>query len=237
MIALIVGGSGGIGQALASTLISMGYDVHATYHRTAPPNSTPVGAKGIQWHQCDVTNEAQIEKLASQFPSVDILINTVGILHTSEQKPEKSITQLDPDAFLNSMAHNALPTLLLAKHFRRQLNAKHKTLLISFSARVGSISDNRRGGWYSYRCSKAALNMAIKTIAIEWQTKLPQCCVVAFHPGTIDTALSEPFQKHLPEGQLKSPQWVADKLCGLISQWDQHASGHCYDYNGTVIPW
>lgn len=242
MIALIVGGSGGIGQALANTLMSMGYDVHATYHHTSPVSTSdcdgkPKSTTSIQWYQCDVTCEDQIESLASHFTSIDILINTVGILHASEQKPEKTITQLNPDAFLNSIAHNTLPTLLLAKHFHRQLNTKHKTFLISFSARVGSISDNQRGGWHSYRCSKAALNMAIKNIAIEWQIKVPQCCVVAFHPGTIDTSLSQPFQRHLPEGQLKSPQWVADKLCSLICQWDQRASGLCYDYEGRVIPW
>ncbi|MGR5258700.1 SDR family NAD(P)-dependent oxidoreductase [Vibrio astriarenae] len=231
MNVLIVGGVGSIGQALVTLFHDVGYNVFATYHRTPPSTSF------ARWFQCDVTDEDSILKLAEVLPSLDIVINCVGILHTDNITPEKTIQSFDVDFFKRNIETNTLPTLLLAKHLQTHLKSKYATYFVALSAKVGSIEDNQLGGWISYRASKAALNMSIKTIAIEWRAKLPRCCVIAFHPGTIDTPLSAPFQPRIPSHQLRQPEWLASKLHQLLHKLEQSDSGQLIDYNGTKLPW
>ena len=135
------------------------------------------------------------------------------------------------------METNALPTLLIAKHFSANLKPSLNAKLAVVSARVGSISDNKLGGWYSYRSSKAALNMLIKGISIEWRRLLPKACALALHPGTTDSQLSAPFQANVAEGKLFSPEYVADCLINLIAQSTSEDSGTFLAYDGSVIPW
>ncbi|MDN2480906.1 SDR family NAD(P)-dependent oxidoreductase [Vibrio agarivorans] len=231
MNVLIVGGVGGIGQALVTLFNDVGYNVFATYHRTPPSTSNGV------WFKCDVTDEDSIVKLAEALPSLDVVINCVGILHTCNAIPEKTIQSFDVDFFKHNIETNTLPTLLLAKHLQTHLKSKHTTYFVALSAKVGSIEDNHLGGWISYRASKAALNMSIKTIAIEWRAKLPRCCVIAFHPGTIDTPLSAPFQPRIPSHQLHQPEWLASKLHQLLNKLEHSDTGQLIDYNGTKLPW
>ncbi|CAM4335820.1 SDR family NAD(P)-dependent oxidoreductase [Vibrio agarivorans] len=231
MNVLIVGGVGGIGQALVSLFHDIGHNVFATYHHTPPPTSYG------RWFQCDVTDEACIIELAKVLPKLDIVINCVGILHTDNATPEKTIQSLDVEFFTRNIETNTLPTLLLAKHLQAHLTSKHATYFVALSAKVGSIEDNQLGGWISYRASKAALNMSIKTIAIEWRAKLPRCCVIAFHPGTIDTPLSAPFQPRIPSHQLHQPEWLASKLHQLLNKLEHSDTGQLIDYNGTKLPW
>lgn len=170
---LIVGGSGGIGSAMVKDALARFQD--AEVHATFCTDSTHTGCShfsGVKWHRLDVTDEAGIKALSESFESLDWLINCVGMLHSGSKGPEKSLSQFDGEFFLHNMTLNTLPTLLLAKHFSARLKSSVSPRLAVLSARVGSISDNRLGGWYSYRASKAALNMLIKTLAVEWQRSL-----------------------------------------------------------------
>jgi len=162
MKVLVVGGSGGIGQAIVNQLVSHypQADVAATYHRNQPKHQQSL----VRWYPLDVEDEASIKQLAQQFDQLDWIINCVGMLHTQHQKPEKNLASIDPEFFLKSMAVNCLPTLLIAKHFQPLLRKSAHPCLATVSAKVGSITDNQLGGWYSYRSSKAALNMALKSM-------------------------------------------------------------------------
>ncbi|MCG7535532.1 SDR family NAD(P)-dependent oxidoreductase [Pseudoalteromonas sp. OOF1S-7] len=235
MIILIVGGLGGIGQALVKRFASEQpkAQIYATY-RTTKPNTEP---NHVHWVELDASREDDVRALAKQLPDVDILINATGLLHTPDKLPEKSIQEFDPDFFNENLKANTVPTLLLAKHFAKALKAKQTTYFVALSARIGSISDNQLGGWISYRSAKAALNMALKTISIEWRYKLPNCCVLAFHPGTTDTALSVPFQKNVPPGKLFSADFVAQSLIDLLQSKQASDSGGFYSYDGSAITW
>ncbi len=233
---VIIGASGGIGLALVNACIARypKADILATYHSRQVAFAHP----NVEWYALDVTNESEIEQLSDSVGSVNMLINAVGFLHSDEHKPEKSIRHFDQRGFDKNISLNTLPGIWLAKYFSRALKAaKGNTFFVVHSARVGSIEDNKLGGWLSYRVSKAALNMAIKTVSIEWRMKLPNCCVLLFHPGTTDTALSEPFQKNLPENQLHSPLFTAGALMDIINKSGPVDSGTFISFDGTEIDW
>ncbi len=235
MKALIIGGTGGIGLAIIKQLLILkpNAQIHATFFRHHPRYQHPQ----LHWHHVDITIETEISTLATQFIQLDLMINAVGILHTATHSPEKSIQHFEADFFYTNIKTNTLPTLLLAKHFMVQLKASRRSYFVTISAKVGSIEDNRLGGWISYRTSKAALNMAIKTISIEWRPKLPRCCVIAFHPGTTASALSEPFQHNVSPHKLFTPKYTAQCLLELLSRLTPHNSGQFLSYNGDIIAW
>lgn len=237
---LVVGGSGGIGFAVVKHLLSelsrfdfLDVHVDATYHSQQPELEN----SRLNWHKVDATNEADIEQLSKQFEKLDWLINCVGMLHTSELGPEKNLSSIDPEFFLKNISVNTLPSLLLAKHFTPILRTSDNPKFAVVSAKVGSISDNRLGGWYSYRSSKAALNMFIKTMSIEWQRTIKKGTVLALHPGTTDTALSKPFQTTVPEGKLFESSYVAHQLVDIIRTATPDNSGHFYAYDGEQLSW
>ncbi len=232
---LIVGGNGGIGSAMVKESLTRYPDaqLHATYHRTKPQWQH----ERVVWHQLDVSNKTEVKSLSESFDSIDWVINCVGLLQTAEKGPEKSLAALDDVYFQKVMTTNTLPTLLLAKYFTPKLKKADKPKFAVISARVGSISDNRLGGWYSYRASKAALNMFIKTMSIEWHRMLKNGVVLTLHPGTTDTALSEPFQSNVPAGKLFTPEKVARDLIGLIALSTPKESGSFLAYNGDQLPW
>ena len=235
MNALIIGGTGGIGLAIIKQLllIKPHAQIHATYLSHQPSYQHPQ----LHWHQINITIETDITKLAAQFTQLDIVINAVGILHTTEHLPEKSIQQFDMDFFNTNIQTNTLPTLLIAKHFMMQLKASPRSYFVTVSAKVGSIEDNKLGGWISYRSSKAALNMAIKTISIEWRTKLPHCGVIAFHPGTTASSLSKPFQRNVAPHKLFTPEYTAQCLLNLLATLTPQDTGKFLSYNGNSLPW
>ncbi len=235
MKVLIVGGNGGIGKAIIKYLTNVfpSARLYATYHLNAPETEE----SNIIWFKIDASKESDIKELAEKTPTLDILINAVGFLHDPTHKPEKSINQFTPAFFNQNLSANTLPTLLLAKYFSAHLKAKQQTYFIALSARIGSIEDNKIGGWVSYRCSKAALNMAIKTISIEWKFKLPNCCVFAFHPGTTDTQLSKPFQKNVSPSKLFTTDYVSQQLFNLVNQLDASCTGKFYSFTGEELPW
>jgi NAD(P)-dependent dehydrogenase (short-subunit alcohol dehydrogenase family) len=235
MKALIAGGSGGIGRALVEAMCQRPgvTEVLATYHRTSPPLQD---AK-LSWHCLDLKQEEQIAMLLGSIDRIDYVINAAGMLHRDRHMPEKALRQLDPSFFMDSIAVNTLPTLLLAKHSQRPLGAAEQPVFASISARVGSIVENRMGGWYSYRSSKAALNMALKTLSLEWGRSLPHCTVAALHPGTNDTSLSAPFQKAVPTHKLFPTQRGAQQLLKVIDGLSPDQSGRFWSWDGTELPW
>ncbi|QEQ95258.1 SDR family NAD(P)-dependent oxidoreductase [Neptunomonas concharum] len=232
---VIIGASGGIGLAIAQACLESYPDATliTTYHNNRPKLAHP----SLHWHQLDITDENAISAFAQQIPKVDMLVNAVGFLHSQHHRPEKSLKQFDTSLFDLNIRLNTLPSILLAKHFEAALKATDNSFFIACSARVGSIKDNHIGGWLSYRTSKAALNMAIKTISIEWRIKLPKCCVLLFHPGTTDTALSKPFQKSLPKNQLHTPQTTAESLLKIIKNTQPRDTGQFLSFDGSEIEW
>ena len=235
MNVLIIGGSGGIGQALVKRFLApeCGATVYATYRGL----KSVIDDLNAHWIQLDATSEQEVCELAKRIPSLDILINAVGVLHSPKRKPEKSVNEFSPDFFEQSLLTNVVPTIYLAKYFGNHLKSKRPTYFVSISAKIGSIKDNRVGGWISYRCSKAALNMAIKTISIEWKFKRPNCCVLAFHPGTTDTDLSKPYQRNVPAHKLFTPDHVAHCLQNILETLEPSDSGKFISYDGSEIPW
>lgn len=235
MKVLIVGGSGGIGQAMVKQVQETYPDatVHATYRHHLPNDRQ----NNIQWYQLDVTNEVEIKQLSEQLTELDWIINCVGILHTQDKGPEKSLQSLDIDFFQHNLTLNTLPSVMLAKHFCHALKQSSSARFAVISAKVGSISDNRLGGWYSYRASKAALNMFLKTLSIEWQRNMKHCVVLSLHPGTTDTPLSQPFQQSVPQGKLFTPEYVANCLLPIIANATPAQTGCFFAYDGTELPW
>lgn len=240
---LICAANGGIGRALLQA-VRQRYPqatLYATYRKHRPDT----GPADVHWQRADLSDEQSVAQLAQTIAehsgALDWLINCAGFLHQQQgghfQGPEKSIRQFDADFFSANIAANTLPTLLLAKHFSPLLKARPNAVFAAVSAKVGSIEDNRLGGWYSYRTSKAALNMALKNLAIEWQRSHKNLCVAALHPGTTDTGLSEPFQKNVPPEKLFSAEQTAGYLLDIVQSLTPEQSGRFWSWNGEQLPW
>ncbi|WP_117232820.1 SDR family oxidoreductase [Vibrio maerlii] len=231
---LILGGNGGIGRAIVDECLNRYPEatIHATF-RLAQPEEV----HNVVWYQVDVTQELEMEALSQRIPKVDWIVNCIGLLHNEQHGPEKNVSAISSDFFQQNIMTNTLPTLLLAKHFTPKLKLSASPKLATISAKVGSISDNRLGGWYSYRASKAALNMALKTLSIEWQRSVKNGVVLALHPGTTDTHLSKPFQARVPEGKLFTSQRVANDLLDIIENSSPENSGKFFAYNGEELSW
>jgi len=232
---IITGGSGGIGQALVHALLDEypAVRISATHNR----RRVPFQHERLEWQKLDVRDAAAFQQWSSSFNDVDWILNCVGFLHGEERGPEKSIRAVESDFLLESIRINTLPTLLLARYFATALKKSAAPVLATISARVGSIEDNRLGGWYSYRISKAALNMALKTLSIEWKHSHPKGCVLALHPGTNDTDLSKPFQTNVAPENLFKPSYTASMFVKLFSQLEPKQSGSFLAWDGSRIPW
>ena len=242
---LIIGGTGGIGKAMIEQLTASTTQdtlVFATHHKNIPDFEAP----NLHWISMDVCDESSIEQAADiikqQTTHIDWVINCAGLLHTDTQQPEKALRQMETDFFLQNMQVNALASLLIAKHFKPLLAKATRSndtpaIFATISARVGSISDNQLGGWYSYRMSKAALNMGMKNLSIEWGRSLKDVCVVVMQPGTVNTQLSAPFQSNVADGHLFSPAYSAECLLEVLSNMTATQSGSFVDWAGESIPW
>ena len=235
MRVLILGISGGIGSALAKQLCERDNvtEVIGTYHHS-PVNFTHDKCQAVS---LDVSNEEAVAAFAKTIDAIDWVINAVGFLSDEQQRPEKTIGTFRADALSRAININTLPTLLIAKYLKAALKKSEYGVFATVSAKVGSISDNGLGGWYSYRVSKAALNMALKTLSIEWKRVLPHCTVAALHPGTTDTDLSKPFQKNVPPHKLFSTEQTANYLLAVIDQLHPSQTGKFWSWDGTEIPW
>ena len=232
---VLAGASGGIGAALLETLVRRLPDatIHATWHTNKPAVQYP----SVVWSRVDLSDEAAVFEFAETTAAVTRVLNAAGVLHTESHQPEKSLRTFDPDFFLHNMRVNTLPTMLLAKHFNGRFVKDAPAVFATVSAKVGSIEDNGLGGWTSYRCSKAALNMALKNISIEWSRTAQNVAVVALHPGTTATALSAPFQSSVKPGKLFSAHKTANLLLDVIAGLAPEHTGKFLAYDGSEIPW
>ena len=222
MRAIVIGATGGIGRALADAIEARGDGVTRLSRTSDPP--------------LDLTDEASIAAAAAALSAAspaDLLIIATGLLHSPGAGPEKSLRQLDAATLATSFAVNTIGPALVARHFLPLL-APDATLAF-LSARVGSISDNRLGGWYGYRASKAALNQFVRTLAIELARTRPATICVALHPGTVDTALSAPFQRNVPAGKLFSPAESAGHMLTVLATLVPADSGQLIDWAGERI--
>ena len=223
--AVVIGAGGGIGGAFLAAL-----------ERDARCGEV-LGLGRATTPQLDLEDEASIEHSASaigQGGDVHLIVDATGILHDREMQPEKSIDAVDPATIARAFAVNATGPLLLLKHFHSLLPRKERGVFATLSARVGSISDNRLGGWYSYRASKTALNMIWRTSAIEIARKRPEAVCLALHPGTVNTDLSKPFSGGR---ETFAPERAAALLLDVIGNVDAGDTGSFLAYDGSEIPW
>ena len=169
--------------------------------------------------------------------ALDLVIVASGILHDREGlHPEKTWRALDGAALEQVYRINTVGPALVAKHFLPLLARHRKSVFAALSARVGSISDNQLGGWHAYRASKAALNMLLRTFAIELARRNPRAICVGLHPGTVDTRLSAPFQANVPEGKLFTADLAAERLLAVIDRLEPSDSGSVFAWDGQQIP-
>ena len=231
--AAIFGASGGIGAALASALAGEGTQVLAGSRSGAMPEGAEITSFAF-----DLTDEASIAAAAAQMRDTppDLVIVASGVLTLSNGAGlERSYRHLEAAAMTEMLALNTIGPALIAKHVLPLFPRDAPATFAALSARVGSIGDNRIGGWHSYRASKAALNMLIRNFAIEMARTHKQARIVGLHPGTVDTALSEPFQKNLPEGQLASAGEAAGNLLRVLERLTPKDSGNVFDWKGERI--
>ncbi len=223
--AMVIGASGGIGGAVLSQLQSDG--------RCALALPLSRSIDGI-----DITDEAMVRDVAARLDgergSFDLIFNATGALTIDGNGPEKSIKAIDAGNMARQFALNAIGPALLLKYFAPLLRKDRRSIFASLSARVGSIGDNRLGGWISYRASKAAHNQIIRTAAIEIARTNPLAIVVALHPGTVETGLSDPFSKSKDRF---TPEHSAACLLATIDGFKQVQTGQFFAYDGSSIEW
>jgi NAD(P)-dependent dehydrogenase (short-subunit alcohol dehydrogenase family) len=224
--AVIIGARGGIGAALADVLEKdPNYAQVIRLHRESNPPVNLLDETSIA---------AAAASLTTALPPISLVLVATGLLHSNQNGPEKSLRELDPDWMIENFRINAVGPALVAKHFLPIMAKQGPICFAALSARVGSISDNRLGGWHSYRASKSALNMLIRNIAIEWQRKNPQSVVVGLHPGTVETALSAPFKGN-PAHERFPPACAAGDMLSVLHGLKPEQSGQIFAYDGSLV--
>lgn len=263
--AIVFGTSGGIGGAIAqqlyesmqlqqTTFVDSGQNraAQAAHHLFGiNRSSAPESGSGLTGLQADALDELRLNAAketiqhsvtAHEYASVRLIVVGIGALHQMGQtdsaslRPEKTWRELSADNMANIFATNTIAPALIAKHFLPLLPHSGRSVFAVLSARVGSISDNRLGGWYSYRASKAALNQIIKTTSIELARTRPEAVCIGLHPGTVDTGLSKPFQSNVAEGKLFTPQSSANYLLNVIGGATPKQSGALLAWDGSIVP-
>ncbi len=245
--ALVQGASRGIGLALVrelgrrpawSSIVACCRDPASASELSALADDSE---GRVQLQRLDVTDVASIEAVAERIRDDDhklsLVMNVAGILHDQGLGPEKRIEDLDWHALQRVFAVNALGPAMMLRHFLPLMRGQDRAVFAAVSARVGSIEDNRLGGWYAYRASKAALNQFLKTASVEAGRRFRNVIVAALHPGTTDTGLSEPFQANVPEGKLFSTEFVAERLVSIVEGFGPEDNGCFRDWDNQPIPW
>lgn len=232
----VIGASGGIGAALVEQLVALPATgrVFAFGRRLDEQSDDHIHIAPI-----DVTRERTVREAAAVATSegpLDLVVVATGILHNDNGIfPEKSLRNIDASVMAEVLRVNTIGPSLVAKHFLPHLRPGHKSVFAALSARVGSIADNRLGGWTSYRASKAALNMVLKTLSIEHARRFPDSVVIGLHPGTVDTRLSRPFQRSVAEGKLFSATRSAGYLLDVIERVTPQDTGNVLAWDGSRI--
>lgn len=226
--AVVIGASGGIGAALVEALREEGaFDVVHGFARSFEGE-----------RRLDLTDETSIAAAAASMAAglaPTLVIVATGLLHEGERGPEKALRELDPVWLARNFAVNAIGPAMVARHFLPLMPRTGRTVFAALSARVGSISDNRMGGWHGYRASKAALNQLIRTISVEEKRRNDRSIVVALHPGTVDTELSKPFQGNVRAGGLFDTGRAAVQLLDVLDGLKAPDSGRLFDWEGKEV--
>ncbi len=232
---VVIGSSGAIGSAFIRNFSELYPD--AQIFGFSKSNQTS-NINNVKFYEIDYTDENSIAtsaEIASQNASLDLVIVATGILHNNELMPEKSMKELSIAKFQEVILANTVFPAIVGKHFLPKLTKHRRAIFAALSARVGSISDNQVGGWYSYRASKAALNMIIKNLSIEMKMRYRESIIVGLHPGTVDSRLSKPFQSNVPVGKLFTADYSVSKMLEVINTLSPENSGKCYAWDGEEI--
>jgi NAD(P)-dependent dehydrogenase (short-subunit alcohol dehydrogenase family) len=229
--ACVFGASGGIGAALVRHLTT---NPAVSIVHAGARSQIDAGGK-IKPFAFDLTDENSIAEAATAIGHCDLIIVATGLLHDAAIQPEKSLRAQTPEAYAKAFAINATGPALIAKHVLPLLPRDRRAVFAAISARVSSISDNRLGGWHAYRASKAALNMILRNCAIELARTHRHAIVAALHPGTVDTPLSQPFQRNVAEDKLFTPDYSAEALLNVIDALTPADSGHLFAWDGQRI--
>lgn len=241
--ALVIGASGGIGAAMLQTLVaSQGFaQVHGV-SRTLPVHAI----QGVKYHVINQQNDKAIatycENLQHLKAQFSLVICCIGTLHSQSEttvdvRPEKRLEDLDAEVLHHYFHVNTVLPSLWLKHLEPLLKGDLPAFMVFLSARVGSIADNRLGGWYGYRASKAALNMLVKTAQVELHRRAKNVGLVSYHPGTVDSNLSKPFQANVKPDKLFTPQFTSTQLLSHLSDLQAQQGPYFIDWAGKAIPW
>ena len=234
---LIIGANGGIAKALIEQVCTAPRTQVYTVsrHEYAHKHSNQIHT------QLDSSDETQVQAFVSDLQTKNVrlhkVICTTGVLHTSgnvQLKPEKRLEDINSSQLAEYFRVNTIVPALWMKLLVKVLD-KERACVVFFSARVGSISENELGGWYGYRASKAALNMLVKTASVEYKRRLPNVSLACYHPGTVDTNLSKPFQSNVKPGKLFTADFTASQLLKHIETLDADNSPYYFDWNGQTI--
>ncbi len=231
-VALVIG-AGDVGSCMSDylTTISPNLDVKVCGRNLNSQN-------GIY---LDLENDHSYKSFEHQISLIKkplrLVINTSGFLHSNLIKPEKRLSHINRSNIIKNFSVNSIAPILIAKSIEKFIKPELPFSFASLSARVGSIGDNKLGGWYSYRASKAAQNQFLKTLSIEWRRKFPLSIVSILHPGTCDTKLSKPFQGTVPKDKLFTPAQSTEYLINIISRQKPVDSGKFLAWDSTVVPW
>lgn len=240
--AVVIGASRGIGLAITRALLEKHglKRLYASY-RQASGATDLLSIEDSRLHACqlDVTEQNDIQSLAELIRSdgerPDFVIHCAGILHGPGVQPEKALGQCDKSALSRVFEVNSIAPLMVAKAIIPLMPRRRQAHFTALSAMVGSISDNRLGGWYAYRASKAALNQFMRTLSVECQRSHPGLCVTSIHPGTTDTALSRPFQANVKAGKLYTPKQTAARILDVVCASSPGQSGQFVNWDGSQI--
>ena len=219
--ALVFGASGGIGQAFSRFLED----------KLGSENVVNVSRS---FDGFEISDEEKILKFSESIEGTfNLIINATGVLQTTEEGPEKTINVVKQKLMIDMMTINAIGPALLLKNFSKKLDKTKFSVFVNLSARVGSITDNRLGGWISYRSSKAALNQIIKTSSIEINRRNKNAICVGLHPGTVKTRFTEKFQNTT---ETISPDESVKMMMKVVENLSVDDNGYCFAYDGKVIP-
>lgn len=240
-VAIVVGASGGIGGAVVDQLsyrrdVEKVFAVSRKISEVADPKVTPVKSGSTEGDIQRAVSRIKESVRDYQALAFEVVVAT-GILHDGSLQPEKRIESLDNESALRVFEVNTLLPMLWLKALSSLFSKKTAVSVAVLSARVGSIGDNGLGGWYSYRASKSALNMMLKTYAVESARRFPLMKLISFHPGTTETALSEPFRSNVPDKKLFTPEFVAQCLATVMSEAEVDGMLSFVAWDGKAIDW
>ena len=231
-VALIIG-AGDIGKCISEYLITVSPRLDVIVCGRNPSNKNGIFLD-LEIDHSFSSFEYQISLLKKP---LRLVINTSGFLHSNLVKPEKRLSHINRSNIIKNFSINAFAPILIARSIEKFIRPELPFSFSSLSARVGSIGDNRLGGWYSYRASKAAQNQFLKTLSIEWRRKFPLSIVSILHPGTCDTKLSKPFQSAVPKNKLFTASASSEYLINIISEQKPTDSGKFLAWDKSIIPW